>query len=94
MKEVILDAAGWTTTEDFYVAYLAAVGAPVWHGYNFDALWDSLSGGDINEVNPPFRVRIVGTAGLNDECQRILNHFDDLLFDARARGVIVDLIRD
>ena len=50
MQEIILLATGWTTREDFYTAYLAAVGAPDW--------------------------------------------LDKLAFDARARGVIVDLVRD
>ena len=94
MQEIILDAATWETHEDFYAALLVAVGAPDWHGHNLDALNDSLRGGDLNRVNPPFRVRIIGADNLPDDCEQVLARFADLAFDLRARGTIVDLVRD
>ncbi len=65
MDEIQLDGAAWQTNDDFYDVYLTAVGAPTWHGRNWDgrnldAVWDSLMGGDINRRSPPFRFRITG----------------------------------
>lgn len=92
MREIILDATGWTRAEDFYAVYLPAVGAPDWHGHNLDALWDSLRGGYINQVNPPFRVHIIGAADLPDDCRLFLARVASLIADARADGLPVDLI--
>jgi RNAse (barnase) inhibitor barstar len=92
MQEITLHAAGWTTREDFYAAYLPAVGAPDWHGHNLDALWDSLIGGDINAVNPPFRVRFIGTANLPADCQRVLEGFAEIVADARDQGIPIEAI--
>lgn len=94
MQEIVLDAAGWTTADDFYTAYLAAVGAIEGHGHNLDAVWDSLRGGDLTTIVPPYRVRVLGSANAPDEVRRMLRRFDELAFDARARGVIIDLIWD
>jgi len=60
MAEAIkLDARGWTDVRPFYDAFLAAVDAPSWHGHSLDALADSLIGGGINGVEPPFTVEIL-----------------------------------
>ena len=48
MPTLLLDGARWKTADDFYNAFLEAVGAPPWHGRNFNALRDSIAGGDIN----------------------------------------------
>ena len=42
MPDIVISAAGWKTADDFYIAFLAAVEAPAWHGHNLDALWDSI----------------------------------------------------
>ena len=42
MKELILNGAEWTTRDDVYDSFFRAVGAPDWHGRNFDALRDSI----------------------------------------------------
>ncbi len=39
MLEIILSGAHWTAPDDFYKALLPSLGAPDWHGHNFDALW-------------------------------------------------------
>ncbi len=48
--------------DDFYDAFFAAVGAPIWHGRNRDALNDSISTGGINEVEIPYRLEVVNGA--------------------------------
>ena len=58
MKELILDGSGWATSDDVYSSFFRVVGAPEWHGRNFDALRDSILGGSINHVEVPFRLLI------------------------------------
>jgi len=62
MIEFELDATAWKSSDDFYQALLAILGAPDWHGHNLDALADSIFTGGINKVDPPFRI-IVREAG-------------------------------
>src|ERR1044071_7580655 len=50
MKQLELDGTNWKTRDDFYDAFFKAVGAPSWHGRNFNALRDSIITGEINEV--------------------------------------------
>lgn len=50
MPTSVPDGVRWNTAEDFYDAFLEAVGAPSWHGHNLDALYDSIGGDDINTV--------------------------------------------
>jgi RNAse (barnase) inhibitor barstar len=58
VRELVLDGRGWTTDDDVYNAFFKAVGAPVWHGRNYNALNDSIAGGDINQVEVPYRIVI------------------------------------
>ncbi len=67
MRVIKLDASGWKTINDFYDAILAALEAPHWHGRNSNALHDSMGVGQINGVEPPYKIWIVGTAGLPGE---------------------------
>ena len=58
MTELILEGTSWTTDDDVYDAFFGAVGAPEWHGRNFNALRDSISTGSINKVEVPYRLVI------------------------------------
>jgi RNAse (barnase) inhibitor barstar len=60
MTELELDARGWRSAEDVWDGVLKALGAPVWHGHNLDALADSITGGDLNAVNAPLKIRVIG----------------------------------
>ena len=91
VKDIILDAASWQATEDFYRAYVRAVGAPEWHGHNLDALCDSLVGGDINQRNPPFHIRVIGTESLAPELRRLLERLTTLVSEARTAGQAVSI---
>ena len=86
MEEIELDGADWSAADDFYTAYFAAVGAPEWHGRNLDALWDSLTGGGINQRNPPFRICISQTARMPCDAREILSRFEALVQEAEREG--------
>jgi len=91
VDRIELDGKAWRFPEDFYIAYLAAVGAPEWHGQNLDAIWDSPAGGDINQRNPPFRVRIVGVEQMGPKARHTLERFEQLIDQARSGGLDVEL---
>jgi RNAse (barnase) inhibitor barstar len=82
MKKIVLDAAGWRTTDDFFAALLAELGAPSWHGHNLDALYDGLSGG-INAVEPPFAVEVRNREGLPAEFGALFAGVAEVFADAR-----------
>jgi RNAse (barnase) inhibitor barstar len=91
VETIALNGSRWENASDFYEAYLAAVGAPEWHGRNLDPLWDSLIGGDINQRNPPFHVQISGTAQMGDGARELVKRFKALIAEARAAGHSVDI---
>ena len=64
MQIIQLDASKWKTVLDFCRAILSAIGAPERHGKSLDAFIDSMVWGGINAVEPPYTVRISGTAML------------------------------
>ena len=63
MRQIDLDAETWQSPADFYAALLPALGAPDWHGDSIAAITDSMIGGEINAVDPPYVVRIHNLAG-------------------------------
>ena len=91
MDDIHLDGRSWQSADDFYAAYLTAVGAPEWHGHNLDALWDSLTGGDINQRNPPFRIRILGLEQMGPEAKQTMERFASLVEQAKAEGHRIEL---
>ena len=75
MRAIELDASAWRSVVDFYEALLAALGAPYWHGRSMGALIDSMIWGDINEVEPPYTVKI---ANIDPRYPAIAAEIDDL----------------
>lgn len=90
MPEISLDGSRWRTREDFYKDLLPALDAPAWHGHNLDALNDTIAGGDVNGVNPPFAVRIGGRGALPPDLHAYVESFMELMADLQARGVPVE----
>lgn len=84
MKVITLDASEWDEPSDFYTALFAELGSPSWHGRNFNALRDSLSGG-VNEVEAPFRVEVrnadVGGSAMVSFLRDAVTVFDDARAD-------------
>lgn len=86
-----LDARGWTDVESFYGAFLAAVDAPVWHGHSLDALADSLIGGGINGIEPPFAVEILCPARPAPALAALFDALVGIVDNARALNRPIDL---
>jgi RNAse (barnase) inhibitor barstar len=86
VESIDLDGTTWLRADDFYSAYFAAVGTPEWHGRNLDAVWDSLTGGDINQRNLPYRVRIKGTSRMSAAARELVGRFQGLVQEAQRAG--------
>ena len=83
METFRLDGSRWVSRDDFYDALFQQLGAPSWHGRNFNALRDSLVTGDINEREPPFRLVISGLDSMGQDAREITGHFIDLMLECR-----------
>jgi RNAse (barnase) inhibitor barstar len=95
MRELVLDGRGWQTRDQVYDAFFAAVGAPVWHGRNFNALRDSIATGSINDVEVPYCVVISNFDLISGEALQMATDFADLLRELTASGCPVEIqLRD
>jgi RNAse (barnase) inhibitor barstar len=91
MKELILNGADWRTRDDVYDSFFRAVGAPVWHGRNFNALRDSIATGSINTVEVPYRLVIQNYDKIAPSARQMANDFVDLIRELAAEGCPVDV---
>jgi RNAse (barnase) inhibitor barstar len=79
MREITFDAQAWTSPDDFYECFFKTVGAPNWHGRNFNALRDSIATGKINAIELPYRIRIINYSWANVGAKKIADDFIDLI---------------
>jgi len=91
MKDIVLDGAAWSTKDDVYDAFFLAVGAPEWHGRNFDALRDSIAGGSINQVEAPYRLVFKNYDKISGEAIGMADDFIDLIHELAAEGCPVEV---
>jgi RNAse (barnase) inhibitor barstar len=91
MKELILNADGWSSADDLYDAFFRAVGAPSWHGRNFNALNDSIATGSINAIEVPYRLVIQNSGLAGSAAQQAIGAFVDLIREIAARGCPVEI---
>ena len=91
MRELVLDAAGWQTRDDFYDAFFLAVGAPSWHGRNLDALNDSIGAGEINEIEVPYRLVVRNLDGAGSQAKAVVGRFKEVIHHLVETGCPVEL---
>jgi RNAse (barnase) inhibitor barstar len=94
MKELVLDGARWKTADDLYDAFFEAVGAPLWHGRNFNSLNDSIAAGRINKVEVPYRLVIRNYESVDAGAKEIVDDFIDLIHEIGERGCPVEIRTD
>ena len=85
MNTIELDARSWKTPHDFRSALKAALGAPEWHGDIVGAFLDSIFGGGMNALKPPYVIRVVNTAILALELKDLVHDFSTAIEDTRTR---------
>ena len=83
MRIIELDAADWCDLMDFYGALMGALGSPTWHGRNVNAWVDSMLYGGINEIEPPYLIRLSGTSKCSPELQRCIEQLSNVIREAR-----------
>lgn len=86
-----LDAADWNTHDDFYSAFFRVVGAPEWHGLNFNALIDSIQTGRINSIEVPYKIVVMNSAKAASAAQTILSEFAQLVDEMQSNGCPISL---
>ena len=67
------------------------MGAPEWHGRNFDALNDSIATGSINQVEVPYRLVMKHYNQIGGEARKMTDDFVDLIHEIAARGYAVEI---
>jgi RNAse (barnase) inhibitor barstar len=92
MRNLELDGTNWKITDDFYDAFFRAVGAPDWHGRNFDALRDSIVNGEINQTELPYAIHISGLDKMPPHVRKLVEDFCSLIKEFRAEGHNVDAV--
>ena len=94
MRELVMDAALWATTDDMFLSFFKAVSAPTWHGKNFNAIRDSIGGGDINEIEVPYRLVLLNYASVKAGVKPEVDHFIEVIDKLAAEGVPVEICID
>jgi RNAse (barnase) inhibitor barstar len=94
LSEVILDARNWHSWDDFYADFFAAVGAPEWHGRNFNALIDSIGTGRINKIEVPYRIVIRNVSANSEISKMVVADFSHLILRLQGEGCPVSLTVD
>jgi RNAse (barnase) inhibitor barstar len=92
VPSIELDAVEWKSDDDVYDAFFRAVGAPEWHGRNFDALNDSIESSGINELEVPFRIVVRNVERAEDEARDFLKEFAALISAMNSRGCPVEML--
>ncbi|NPV23166.1 barstar family protein [Bradyrhizobium aeschynomenes] len=85
MQEIELDARNWRTPDDFRSALKSAIGAPIWHGDSLGAFLDSIFGGGLNTLKPPYIIKVVNTAGQSTELKALIQDLSSAIDDTRTR---------
>ena len=92
MRELILDGATWNSKDDVYDSFFGVVGAPSWHGRNFDALNDSIAAGSINDIEVPYRLIIRNFDLVGTGAREIASDFVNLIRELATRGIPVEVV--
>ncbi|WFU78514.1 hypothetical protein QA645_28760 [Bradyrhizobium sp. CIAT3101] len=80
-----LDASNWKTACDFRSALKAAIGAPEWHGDIVGAFLDSIFGGGMNAIKPPYVIKVANAAHLAPELRELIRDLSSAMKDTRMR---------
>jgi RNAse (barnase) inhibitor barstar len=91
MKELFMDGKNWKDKNDVYDSFFQVVGAPSWHGRNFDALNDSIGAGAINQIEVPYCLVIQNYDLIQEGASQIVDKFIAFIRELKARGCEVDV---
>jgi len=86
-----MDGAKWAASDDLYNAFFHAVGAPTWHGRNFNAVRDSIAVGRINRVEVPYLIRIKNYTSMGSAAKSVTQDFVEMIKKLQDSGCPVDI---
>ncbi|MFO1087427.1 MAG: hypothetical protein U1E21_22955 [Reyranellaceae bacterium] len=84
MRIVEIDASDWTNPSDLAQALKEALGSCEGHGSSPDAFVDSMIYGGMNCVEPPYKVKIVGSENAPSDVRAYITLLAEVIRDARA----------
>jgi RNAse (barnase) inhibitor barstar len=91
MRELVMDAADWETTDDLFLSFFQVVGAPSWHGKNFNALRDSVGTGAINQIEVPYRLVLKNYDRIHRSMKGEADYFIAVINELSSEGVPVEI---
>jgi RNAse (barnase) inhibitor barstar len=91
MRQILLNGKNWNKPDDIYDAFFEAVGAPSWHGRNFNAIHDSICTGGINEIEAPYCILVQNYSAIALDARRMADDFVALIKELRDSGCPVDI---
>lgn len=83
MRTIEVNAENWKTILDFYHAIYAAIDAPKDASCNINALMDYMVWGDMGAMEPPYAIKIYGTARLSAQIVDGIVAVRDFLIESR-----------
>lgn len=92
VPELVMDSRGWRTWDDLYDSFFRVVGAPDWHGRNFNALNDSIVTGGINRVEVPYVLVITNLDDAGADAFVAVQEFVGLVREIGARGCPISIL--
>ena len=87
MRAIDLDGSGWRTVVEFVGALKFALRSPDWHGSSINAFVDSMVWGEINDLEPPYLVRVHSLPVDSKEIREYIQDLPDALVWARQEHV-------
>jgi RNAse (barnase) inhibitor barstar len=91
MRELEMDASEWETVDDLFRSFFRVVGAPSWHGRNFNALRDSIGAGQINNIEVPYRLVFRNDDKIHPAVKERAEHFIAVIHELAGQGVPVEI---
>jgi RNAse (barnase) inhibitor barstar len=91
VRELVMDASEWKSVDDLLLAFFRVVEAPSWHGRNFNALRDSIGGGQINKIEVPYRLIFKNYDKICSAVKEGAEQFIDVIRQLADEGVPVEI---
>ena len=91
VRHLQLDASTWKNTDDVYESLFTVLGAPHWHGKNFDALHDSIVTGSINVVEVPYTLSIRGMKSAKAAVRNFVSDLVSFISERETEGCPVSI---
>jgi RNAse (barnase) inhibitor barstar len=90
-KHVVIDWTQIDSPDAFYETVLPQLRSPEWHGRNLDALSDGLITGQINDLEPPYIVEMLGVHNIPDHLAGFAKSIIAIWFEAARERAGIEI---